>query len=104
MNEKMNDKELDDQVFLFLSETTSVEIDNLNANNSLEIDLGISGDDASDLIVAFAERFKVDISKFKFHEYFHSEPSLFSFSNDPLKKKEFTIRNLLEASKTRVLE
>ncbi|CAG5003333.1 hypothetical protein DYBT9275_03129 [Dyadobacter sp. CECT 9275] len=104
MNEKMNNKELQEQVFLFLNEIASVEIDNLNVHKNLEIDLGITGDDASDLIAAFAERFKVDISKFKFHEYFHSEPSLLSFSNDSFGKKEFTIRDLVEAAETHVLE
>jgi hypothetical protein len=66
MNEMMDNKNLQEQVLLFLNEITSIEIDSLSINNSLEIDLGISGNDASDLIAAFAERFKV---LFCFHPF-----------------------------------
>lgn len=66
MNEMMDNKNLQEQVLLFLNEITSIEIDSLSINNNLEIDLGISGDDASDLIAAFAERFKV---LFCFHAF-----------------------------------
>jgi hypothetical protein len=104
MNEKMNNKELQEQVFLFLNEIASVEIDNLNIHKNLEIDLGITGDDASDLIAAFAERFKVDISKFKFHEYFYSEPSFLSFNNNSSKRKGLIIQDLVVAAETQVLE
>lgn len=43
----------------------------------LEDDLGITGDDAVELIENFGEKFKVDISNFKFNSYFNSEPSIF---------------------------
>jgi len=45
-------------------------------NTLIEDDLGITGEDAWDLIKKFAVKFGVDISQFKPEKYFYPEPSL----------------------------
>jgi len=43
----------------------------------IEDDLGVTGDEASELIHNFSVRYSVDISKFDFKKYFNDEPSVF---------------------------
>jgi acyl carrier protein len=42
-------------------------------STQLEDDLQITGDDAVDFLIAFGERFNVDVSEFKAAEYFEPE-------------------------------
>lgn len=39
----------------------------------LEKDLGITGDDSEDFLIAFAKEFNVDVSKFPVGDYFKDE-------------------------------
>ncbi|MDF7821453.1 DUF1493 family protein [Runella sp. MFBS21] len=94
--------EIIEEVLLFLNKIVGIESENISLTDGLESDLGISGDDASDLIRAFSEKFKVDISNFQFYEYFHAEPVFFSFRNTK-KTKELTVESLLKAVKAKVL-
>lgn len=66
----------------------------ITADLSLEDDLGISGDDASEFILAFSKKFKVNIEGFNFNDYFNSEPSLLTSSS---KKALLTIGMLNNA-------
>lgn len=50
-------------------------------NLSIEDDLGISGDDASEFILAFSKKFGVNIEEFNFSNYFNSEPSFLTKSS-----------------------
>jgi hypothetical protein len=43
----------------------------------IENDLGVTGEDASDLIMAFGKKYQIDISKFNFKKYFNDEPLIF---------------------------
>jgi Protein of unknown function (DUF1493) len=75
----------------------------------IEADRGCTGDDAYDLMVAYAETFKVDVSDFQYNDYFHGEgmdpflglESLFKwitggFSPLPNDKKELTVAHLMK--------
>ena len=42
----------------------------ITEKTTLEDDLGISGDDAIEFLDAFSDKFNIDLSKFKFVEYF----------------------------------
>jgi len=43
----------------------------------IEDDLGVTGEEASELIHNFARKYGVDITKFDFRKYFNEEPSVF---------------------------
>ncbi|WP_138993126.1 DUF1493 family protein [Larkinella sp. C7] len=50
----------------------------LTANTSLQKDLGIYGDDASEFIERFGQIFQVDISEFNYAKYFAGEGGIFT--------------------------
>ena len=49
----------------------------ITADSLLEDDLGITGEDASELIIAFSKTYKVNIDNFIFSKYFYEEPNAF---------------------------
>ena len=59
-------------VLLFLEENYGIE-KNTNSKASVEDDLGITGDDAYELIQKFEQAFIVDMSSLIFTEYFYTE-------------------------------
>lgn len=63
----------------------------ISGSTRLEDDLGITGEEAGELIVAFAKRFNVNIAAFRFEKYFYAEPSIF-ISEGP--KDVFTVGHL----------
>lgn len=65
-------------------------------NLLIEDDLGISGDDAYEFIMAFSKRFGVNIASFYYSDYFNSEPSLLGKVSE---KKSLTIGMLNRAIK-----
>jgi hypothetical protein len=75
-------------------------------------DLDITGDDAAEFITCFAEEFRVDISKFRFEDYFGPEPSLANpFWWLPKERaslrercQELSVAKLVEAAQKRRLE
>jgi acyl carrier protein len=68
----------------------------ITAETKIEDDLGITGDDADEFLVAFSKKFNVSLKKFIFKKYFESEPSLFShFKSAP--SKRLTVNMLVEA-------
>jgi len=50
----------------------------ITRNTLLEDDLGVTGDDAEDLIIAFGKRYGIDVNSFNFTKYFHEEPEVFN--------------------------
>lgn len=66
------------ELYVFLKIYTGEIYNDLTPNLSLSNDLGIYGDDASELIISFSEKFNVDISHFKFDEYFEGEGDVIS--------------------------
>lgn len=60
-----------------------------------EDDLGVTGDDAEDLLVSFSQRYNVEIKDFEFTKYFHDEPGIFELQNQFV--KPFTVGHLEKA-------
>ncbi len=56
-----------------VSEKSGVDEKKLNRSTRLYEDLKIDGDDAFELLEAFTEKFSVDMSGFKYNEYFAPE-------------------------------
>jgi len=42
----------------------------------IEDDLGVTGDDAAELLIELSKKYNFDIAKFKFRNYFYDEPSI----------------------------
>jgi len=79
----------------FISMRSGVDEHEINYTSLIEEDLGISGDDAEELVIEFSKRFKVNIEGFKFDKYFHPEPSIFDFFNrNNRKKASLTVEHL----------
>ncbi len=60
----------------FISEWERIPLEKIELSTYIERDLGITGDDAEELIVAFQERFQVELSSFRFDQHFYPEVSL----------------------------
>jgi acyl carrier protein len=88
----------------FLSDQLSVPLDRLNDDVSFFHDLGVDGDDASDLLVVYAKKFDVNIDDFPINEYFGAELPLtplhllerLSGKSKQVKLKRLTVKNLID--------
>jgi hypothetical protein len=76
----------------------------LNRDTKLYDDLGISGDDAVEFLVAFGAHFGVDVSKFKVSDYFKAEGRSSFALDSPAKKKNLTLGQLEKAAVARKLD
>lgn len=85
----------------------------ITAELELEEDLGITGDDADEILIRFAEKFNVNLDRFNFNEYFLSEGAdhlqtlkswLFGSKIKKHGRKRLTIGDLTEAVKKGRLE
>lgn len=88
----------------FTVKETGIKESKVTEDASLEKDLGISGDDAVDYIVAFSKKFNVDISNFMGADYISGEgidiisPIIRLFTKKTEKiQKELTMRHLEKA-------
>jgi len=61
------------EVCRFIHEYIGVLEDKVSENTALQKDLGLEGDDAGEFMVAYAEKFSVDLDDFNFSEYFDME-------------------------------
>ena len=61
----------------------------------IEDDLGVSGDDADELVISFGKKYNIDISNFNFAKYFYNEPGIFNFQSRQI--KPFTVGHLEKA-------
>ena len=79
----------------------------IRENTEIEYDLRITGDDAVDFILSFGNKFNVDVSSFQLAEYFESEgkllPVFFNIMYNHSSKKKLTIRHLLDAMNSHIL-
>lgn len=66
-------KEIFEEIKLLIEEKMGKYEKKIDRDTSLEKDLGISGDDAWELIMDFSRKFNVDISNFEFSKYFYPE-------------------------------
>ena len=62
----------------FVAEFCAIPQSQLSATSRLEEDLGVSGDDAADLLEAFSTRYSVDLSSIRPHRHFWPEGLFFT--------------------------
>jgi hypothetical protein len=67
----------------------------INRQTIIEDDLGITGDEAEELISAFSKKYNIDVSIFCMEEYFYDEPGIFNIQNRAI--KPFTVGYLEKA-------
>jgi acyl carrier protein len=98
------DTEIFKRVKKFTSKNAAVTDNEITENTELENDLGVSGDDAYEFIVAFGKEFNVNISNFMAAEYFSPEgdPILPAFirmltGKKSPQRKILTIKHLAKA-------
>lgn len=96
----MTGENLYDRIVFFLKRETMVRSVKFNYYTQIEKDLGVTGDDAVELIEAFAKEFQVDTANFNFHEYFGPEGTdIFCMYPDAKSRKKLTIADLENAVK-----
>ena len=61
------------EIFNFLSKELMISEKKLNINSDLSKDFGVDGDDFSELIDVFSEKFNVDVSNFLWYFHFKEE-------------------------------
>lgn len=91
------DNKLLDVLKEFISDLSGIDGNEIFENTSLEGDLGIYGDDAVELILAFGKKFSVDVSKFRASEYFISEGGFKIGSYKNVNLKELKVFDLIKA-------
>jgi acyl carrier protein len=62
-----------ERVRQFVAREASVRVETLTPETRINYDLGVDGDDAVELLEAFMEEFRVDLSAFEFNRYFGPE-------------------------------
>ena len=65
--------EIFDKLKAFVVEQAAVEDEEVTRDAGIEEDLGIYGDDAVDLLIAYGKAFNVDVTKFMAADYFSAE-------------------------------
>ncbi len=94
MNETIFDK-----LKVFVIEQAAVEAEEVTRNARIEDDLGVYGDDAVDLLIAYGKVFNVDITKFMAADYFTGEgdtilPGIIRVLTNGKKRKTLTVGHL----------
>jgi hypothetical protein len=83
------------ELVAFVSKQVGRDDLSITKDTSIEDDLGVTGGDANDLIIAFGKKYNVDITNFFFEKYFNDEPGVFGFRNRSI--YPFTIGHLEKA-------
>lgn len=88
----------------FVVNQSAVNDEVINSSTRIEDDLGVSGDDAVEFILAFGKEFNVDVSNFMLADYFSPEgdfilPAIIRFLTNKKKRerKSFTVGHLEKA-------
>ena len=89
------------ELILFVREQIREYKKSITRETSIENDLGITGEEAAELLSSFSQKFNVDISKFDFEKYFNDEPNVFIESKSI---KPFTIGHLEKAMIAKCLD
>ena len=74
----MKNEYISEELISFVREESGEFNMDISELSSIEIDLGITGDDAIELIKKYANKFNVNLEGFQFGKYFYDEPSMFS--------------------------
>ena len=90
-----------------VAQHSGTKIEKISEHSNLSDDVGMEGEDAEEFIVAYAEKFSVDLSNFWFPDYFLHEHQIMnplSFLSRLISgdhpKKPLTILMLAEAAAT----
>ena len=93
-------------VFLELVAFVRQEVNEFNLamtrQTIIEDDLGVTGDEAEDFVIAFSKKYNVSIENFKFSKYFYPEPGIFGLQNGRISK--LTLGHLEKAIKAGLLD
>lgn len=94
-------------ILSIVSRRSGIPAAKLSLEQRLLQDLGIDGDDATELLLDLSREFGVDLNALKIEKHFRSEPNLFSVWRSPsVKRKEYsektpvTIHDLIVAANT----
>lgn len=87
-------KKTADQLIQFIQEEIGEFKKPIDSFTQIEDDLGVTGDEAIELIQKIAKKFAIDISEFDYKMYFHPEPNFLTAYG---KIKPLTIQDI-EAS------
>jgi acyl carrier protein len=66
-------EEIFNKLKAFVIKEAAVEDDEVTRDAQIENDLGVTGDDAVDLLIAYSKAFNVDVTKFMAADYFNGE-------------------------------
>ncbi len=92
---------------LLIQKHTARDLGEIVANSRISEDLKLDGDDASDLLQEYSEKFNVDISNFPYTEYFCSEGfNPFAMLINifyPKRYKSLTIKDLMKGIDEKIL-
>ena len=92
-NNPMNDKTFEEIKNFIIKQSCITDIPLFRETN-IEKDLGITGDDAMELMVAYGKRFNIDLSKFMAAEYFEPEGMNWLLPKSIPNKKILTLGDL----------
>ncbi len=95
MNLHNTDEKLLDELVAFLKKQTGVYDILITRKTLIEDELGVTGDDAEDLLIAFSKKYNINISNFEFAKYFYDEPGVFNFQNRQV--EQLTVGHLEKA-------
>ncbi|MGG6265532.1 DUF1493 family protein [Leptolyngbya sp. AN03gr2] len=89
------------EVKALIAEYTGVEVTMLSLETSLVEDLGVDGDDATDLLEALSREFQVDLSDLNVSDYFNAEgfDLRMLFRSGKTRLKSLTVKHLVNAVK-----
>ncbi len=74
----MQDESVFESLVLFIRNESREFKKSITRETLIENDLGVTGDDAAEMILNYSKKYKVDISNFLFAKYFNEEPSVFT--------------------------
>ena len=101
MSALMLDGDHEQWVINLIAKKTGLSPTEISPESRLLHDLGITGDDAVELLSEYSEAFQVDMGEFEFRQYFTGEPHLFNcwFAAKGSKLRPLTVRDLAEAAR-----
>lgn len=93
------------RIYALVAKQSGVAQDKLNPGTTLSSDLGIDGDDAQELMLAYSKEFEVDMSGFDITNHFGPEASfnpfyylyLLLFKRDRLNLEPITLGDLADS-------
>lgn len=88
-----------DKVRAFVAQHSAHSVSVIHSETQLDRDLGITGDDADELMEAFGEEFGVDVATFKHEKHFGPEAWGISALKKPL--RPLRISDLVRAAELR---